>query len=88
MKSLCFALLLALSATPACSHYSTPKRQERAYARYIKKLRAQRDRRLARLHHDEAKHKAQAPVLSEPEPRETTQVSEAPATVPSDSGNQ
>jgi hypothetical protein len=86
MKSLCFALLLALSTTPACSHFSAPKRRERAYARYIKKMRVDRDRRLARLRRSEARPLPQTPP--ELEPRETTQMSEAPQAVPRDSDNQ
>lgn len=86
MKSLCFALLLALSATPACSHFSAPKRRERAYAHYIKKMRADRDRRLARLHRSEARSSPQAPPVLEP--RETTRMSEAPQAAPVESDHQ
>ena len=48
MKSLCLILLLALS-TPACSNFTAGGRQERAYAKYRKKLQAPRERRLAKL---------------------------------------
>jgi hypothetical protein len=83
MKSICLALLLALSTTTACSHYNSPRRQERAYAKYIKKMRADRDRRLARLRRD-----LERQTQAESEPREKTQMSEAPQTVPRDSDNQ
>lgn len=86
MKSLCLALLLALSTTTACSHFTSPRRQERAYARYIKKMRVDRDRRLARLRRSEARPLPQTPPVLEP--RETTQMSEAPPAVPKDSDNQ
>jgi hypothetical protein len=86
MKSLCFALILVLSTTPACSHYSAPKRRERAYASYMKKMRANRDRRLARLRRSEARPLQQTPP--ELEPRETTQMPEGPQAVPREPENQ
>lgn len=49
MKSLCLILLLALCTTPACSNFTAGGRQERAYAKYQKKLKAPRDSRLAKL---------------------------------------
>ncbi|HEV2843176.1 MAG TPA: hypothetical protein VGW39_17785 [Chthoniobacterales bacterium] len=48
MKSLCLILLLAL-CTPACSNFTAGGRQERAYAKYQKKLKAPRESRLAKL---------------------------------------
>ena len=51
MKSLCLILLLALSTTPACSRFTAGGRQERAYAKYQKKLRVNREPRLAKLTH-------------------------------------
>ena len=83
MKSLCLVLLLALSTTPACSHFSAPKRRERAYASYMKKMRSDRDRRLARLRRSEATSLPQTPPVLEP--RDTTQMSEAPQAVPVES---
>lgn len=50
MKSLCLILLLALSlTTSACSRFTAGGRQERAYAKYQKKLQAPRERRLPKL---------------------------------------
>lgn len=49
MKSLCLILLLALMTTPACSRFTAGGRQERAYAKYQKKLRAPHESRLAKL---------------------------------------
>jgi hypothetical protein len=49
MKSLCLILLLAVMTTPACSRFTAGGRQERAYAKYQKQLRAPRESRLAKL---------------------------------------
>jgi hypothetical protein len=72
MKSLCLILFLAISTTPACSRFTASGRQDRAYARHFKKLRADRERRLAQLRRDVTK----IPSLraTPPEPRETTQM--------------
>jgi hypothetical protein len=86
MKSLCLILVLAISATPACSHFTARARQDRAYARYFKKFRTDRDRRLARLRHNVSK--IPSPRAAPPEPRETTQMLEGPQAVPSDPGEQ
>ncbi len=42
MKSLCLILFLALSSIPACSHSSGGGRQDRAYAKHLKKMRVDR----------------------------------------------
>lgn len=85
MKPLCLILLLAVSATPACSRFTAGGRQDRAYAAHFKKLRVDRERRLVRLRQDVAKMPAPpAPVPSEP--REM--ISEGPQAVPRDSENQ
>jgi hypothetical protein len=85
MKSFCLILFLAVSATPACSRFTASGRQDRAYAAHFKKIRVDRERRLARLRQDVAKMPApQAPVPSEP--REM--ISEGPQAVPRDSENQ
>lgn len=87
MKSLCLILFLALSTTPACSHFTASRRQERAYAKYSKKMRVDRDRRLARFRRNAAKMPSpQLPDLSER--RETTQTPEGPQAAPSDQANQ
>lgn len=49
MKSLCLILFLAVMTTPACSRFTAGGRQERAYAKYQKKLKAPRESRLAKL---------------------------------------
>jgi hypothetical protein len=85
MKPLCFILLLAVSATPACSRFTASGRQDRAYAAHFKKIRVDRERRLVRLRQDVAKMPApQALVPSEP--REM--ISEGPQAAPRDSENQ
>ena len=37
MKSLSLILFLAIAATPGCSHFSSSARQQRAYAKYVRK---------------------------------------------------
>ena len=50
MKSHCLILLLTLSlTTSACSRFTAGGRQERAYAKYQKKLRVNREPRLPKL---------------------------------------
>lgn len=49
MKSLCLILLLAVMTTPACSRFTAGGRQERAYAKYQKKLQGNRERHTSKL---------------------------------------
>jgi hypothetical protein len=104
VKSLYLILFLALGTLPACSHSKSNGLQSRsyakfikasrsnggqskAYAKYIKKSSDDREKRRAQL----AKQKAKLPspdTMTPSEPRETTEISEAPQAVPSDSGNQ
>jgi hypothetical protein len=85
MKSLCFVLLLALSST-ACSRFTTQGRQERAYAKYLKKSSNSHDKQ-AKVRHSVPK--MPPPEMTQPsEPRTTTQTSEAPQSVPSNPDNQ
>ena len=87
MKSLCLILFLALSATPACSRFTARARQDRAYTKYVRKSKIERERRQARLHNEKAK--MPRPDTVEPsEPLETTQTQEGPQAVPSDQDNQ
>jgi hypothetical protein len=61
--------------------------QSKAYAKYIKKSHDDREKRRAQL----AKQKGKLPspdTMIPSEPRETTEISQAPQAVPSDSGNQ
>ena len=85
MKSLCFILILAISATPACSRFSASARQERAYAKYIKKSRVAREKRQAQFRKEKAKiPKPGETEASEPQEMTQTQTSEGPQAVPSD----
>jgi hypothetical protein len=103
VKSLYLLLFLALSTLPACSHSKTPGLQSRsyakfiksskgnggqsqAYAKYIKKSRDDRDKREAKLRKQRAKLPAPE-TMAPSEPRETTEISDGPQAVPSDSGN-
>jgi hypothetical protein len=84
MKSLCLILFLAIGAMPACSHFSSSARQQRAYAKYVRKSGMVRVKRQKQFRQEKAKIPATAPS----EPQITTEVSEAPQTAPSDSNNQ
>ena len=61
--------------------------QSKAYAKYIKKSRDDRDKRQTQLVKQRAKLTA-PDTMTPSEPRETTEISQAPQAVPSDSGNQ
>ena len=100
MKSLCLILFLALSSIPACSHSSAGGRQDRTYAkhlkkmrvnrtyaRHLKKMRIERDKRRAQF--SKAARKLPSPDLMVPsEPQEMTEISEGPQAVPSDLASQ
>lgn len=100
MKSICLILFLALSSMPACSHFSAGGRQDRTYAKHLKKMRvdrtyakhlrkmkAQRDRQRAQL--AKAAPKLPSPDLMVPsEPQEMTEISEGPMAIPSDPASQ
>jgi hypothetical protein len=61
--------------------------QSKAYAKYVQKSRDDRAKRQAKL----VKQKAKLPspdTMTPSEPRETTEVSQGPQAIPSDSGNQ
>jgi hypothetical protein len=61
--------------------------QSKAYAKYVQKSRDDREKRRTQL----AKQKGKLPspdTMTPSEPRETTEISQAPQAVPSDSGNQ
>ena len=86
MKSLCLILFLALSVTPACSRFTSKGRQERAYTNYVRKSMIYREKRQAWFRRSKAK--VPKPDTMPLEPRETTQASESPQAIPSDSNNQ
>jgi hypothetical protein len=87
MKSLSlFLLILMVSISPACSRFSASGRQERAYAKYIKKSKSDRERRQAKFRKEKAK--IPKPGESESESPEMTQTSEGPQAVPSDSNGE
>jgi hypothetical protein len=88
MKSLSLLLLiLVVSISPACSRFSASGRQERAYAKYIKKSKSDRERRQAQFRKEKAKIPKPGETESS-EPREMTQTSEGPQAVPSDAASQ
>lgn len=86
MKSLCLILVLALSATPACSRFSSSSRQQRAYAKYIRKSKSAQEKRQAQFRQERAK--IPQPDMMPSEPRETVQTSDGPQAVPSDPESQ
>ena len=94
MKSYCLVLLLALS-TSACSQFTSAGRQERvyanqerSYAKYLKKMRGEGQRRQAQaLKNAPSMPAPEAMMPSEPsEATETSQ--EGPQSMPSDSDSQ
>ena len=87
MKSLYLILVLALSATPGCSHSNPGSRQERAYAKYIKQSMIARDKRQAQFRREKAKM-SQPDMEAPSEPQVTAQTSEGPQAVPSNSDSQ
>jgi hypothetical protein len=84
IKSLCLILFLAISAMPSCSHFSSSARQQRAYAKYVRKSAIVHQKRQKQFRQDKAKIPPAAPS----EPQVTMEASEGPQAVPSDSNNQ
>lgn len=75
IKSLCLALLLALSM-PGCSMFSKSDGQSRTYTKYLKKAKAKRERDRKRSH--EIRQRAEMPTLrSSPPPEVNIQTSES-----------
>jgi hypothetical protein len=74
MKSLCLILFLALSM-PGCSMFKKEGQQDRTYTKYLKKMKAQRER--DRKRSNEIRQRAEMPVLrSSPPPEISVQTSE------------
>lgn len=74
MKSLCLILLLAVSV-PGCSMFKKEGRHDRTYTKYLKKMKAQRERDRKRSH--EIQQRAAMPTLrSSPPPEISVQTSE------------
>ena len=60
MKTLCLMLLLAVSM-PGCSMFRKEGGQDRTYTKYLKKMKAQRER--DRKRSNEIRQRAEMPVL-------------------------
>lgn len=88
MKSLCLILFLAISATPACSRFSTAGRRERAYAKYVHNTKANHERQQARIRKEKAKIPEPGTEAAEPREMMQTSASEGPQAVPADSAGQ
>lgn len=74
MKSLCLILFLAVSM-PGCSMFKKEGRQDRTYTKYLKKMKAQRER--DRKRSNEIRQRAEMPTLrSTPPPEIRVQTSE------------
>ena len=74
MKSLCLVLLLAVSLS-GCSMFKKEGRQDRTYTKYLKKMKAQRER--DRQRSNEIRQRAEMPTLrSTPAPEINIQTSE------------
>jgi hypothetical protein len=86
VKSLCLILFLALGATPGCSRFSKSARQERAYAKYVRKSTHAREKRQAQFRREKARI-PQPDTAASSEPEVTTQTLEGSQAVPAESGN-
>ena len=65
MKLLCLILFLAVSM-PGCSMFKKEGRQDRTYTKYLKKMKAQRER--DRKRSTEIRQRAAMPTLRQQEP--------------------
>ena len=65
MKSLCLILFLAVSM-PGCSMFNKEAKKDRTYTRYVKKMKAQRER--DRKRSNEIRQRAAMPTLRQQEP--------------------
>lgn len=65
MKSLCLILFLAMSM-PGCSMFKKEGQQDRTYTKYLKKMKAQRDR--DRKRSNEIRQRATMPTLRQQQP--------------------
>ena len=75
MKSLCLILFLAVSM-PGCSMFKKEGQQDRTYTKYLKKMKAQRER--DRKRSNEIRQRAEMPTLrSSPPPEISVQTSES-----------
>lgn len=75
MKSLCLILFLAVSM-PGCSMFKKEGQQDRTYNKYLKKMKAQRER--DRKRSNEIRQRAEMPTLrSTPPPEISVQTSES-----------
>ena len=75
MRSLCLILFLAVSL-PGCSMFKKEGQQDRTYTKYLKKMKAQRER--DRKRSNEIRQRAEMPTLrSTPPPEITVQTSES-----------
>jgi hypothetical protein len=75
MRSLCLILFLAVSL-PGCSMFKKEGQQDRTYTKYLKKMKAQRER--DRKRSNEIRQRAEMPTLrSTPPPEVNVQTSES-----------
>ena len=86
MKSLCLILILALCSTPACSRFSSSARNERAYAKYLRKSSSAHQKRQARFRKEKSKMPSPESMMPS-EPRVTMEAVESPQSVSSDSSD-
>ena len=74
MRSLCLILFLAVTM-PGCSMFKKEGQQDRTYTKYLKKMKAQRER--DRKRSNEIRQRAEMPTLrSTPPPEISVQTSE------------
>jgi hypothetical protein len=65
MRSLCLVLFLAVSM-PGCSIFKKEARQDRTYTKYVKKMKAQRER--DRKRSSKIRQRAEMPTLRQQQP--------------------
>ena len=75
MKSICLALLVALSL-PGCSQFTASGRMDRAYYKHLKQVKKQREKRRKDLI---ARQRAEVPSLPDTSPPLQMQTVQSPA---------
>jgi hypothetical protein len=86
VKLFCLILFLAIGATPGCSHFSSSARQQRAYAKYVRKSSFAHQKRHAQFRQEKAR------IPQQDDAAQTEQISmetqEGPQAVPGESNSE
>jgi hypothetical protein len=84
LKSLSLILFLAIAAMPGCSHFSRSARDERAYAKFVRKSANAREKQQKKF----LGEKTKVPPVTLSGWQVNVETSAGPQAVPSDSSNQ